>query len=150
MVAAVTGPPRDPTDARTPADQSTVRHGIAFLLSGGVAFAVDACVLLLLTQVAHMPPILARLFAISVAMVAAWLMHRTYTFAVPMPPTLAEFVRYAGVAWTAAALNYAVFVLIVLLAPTLPPIIALIASSLVAMAFSYLGMRFGAFRAPRD
>ena len=36
-------------------------------------------------------------------MVAGWLMHRTFTFAVATPPNVAEFVSYAGVAWTAAA-----------------------------------------------
>jgi hypothetical protein len=43
-------------------------------------------------------------------------------------------------------LNYTVFVLVMLLRPTSEPLLALVASSLVAMVFSYLGMRFGAFR----
>lgn len=129
-----------------PDGQHPVRHGLAFLVSGGTAFAVDATVLTLLTAVFGLHPILARLFAISLAMVAGWLMHRTFTFAVPTPPSFVEYLRYAGVAWTAAAINYGVFVLIILLVPDVLPLAALVGSSLVAMTFSYLGMRFGAFR----
>ena len=54
--------------------------------------------------------------------------------------------RYAGVQWTAAALNYGLFVLIILVRPETVPFFAMVASSLVAMVFSYLGMRYGAFR----
>jgi len=129
-----------------PGGQHPVRHGLAFLISGGTAFAVDATVLTLLTVLLGLHPILARLFAISLAMVAGWLMHRTFTFAVPTPPSFAEYLRYAGVAWTAAAINYGVFVLIVLTLPEVAPLAALVASSAVAMGFSYLGMRFAAFR----
>jgi len=126
--------------------QHPVRHGLAFLVSGGTAFVVDATVLTLLTSLLGLNPILARLFAISLAMVAGWLMHRTFTFAVAAPPSFAEYLRYAGVAWTAAAINYGVFVLIVLAVPDVPPLVALVVSSLTAMTFSYLGMRFAAFR----
>jgi len=133
----------------TPAGQHPVRHGLAFLLSGGTAFAVDATVLELLTALLGMPAILARLAAIALAMVAGWLMHRTFTFAVASPPNVAEFVRYAGVAWTAAAANYAVFVLVLMARPSTHPLLALVASSAVAMVLAYLGMRFAAFRRPR-
>jgi putative flippase GtrA len=73
-------------------------------------------------------------------------MHRRLTFAVPVPPSVAEFLRYAGVAWVAAAVNYAVFVLIVLGRPGTEPLAALVVSSIVAAIFAYLGMRFAAFR----
>jgi putative flippase GtrA len=129
-----------------PDGQHPVRHWLAFLASGGTAFAVDAVVLELLTTVLGINPFAARLVAISLAMVAGWLMHRTFTFAVPGPPSLAEFIRYASVAWTASALNYGVFVAILLVLPGTQPLAALIVSSVVAMAFAYLGMRFGAFR----
>jgi putative flippase GtrA len=135
--------------AWTPAGQHPVRHGLAFLLSGGTAFAVDATVLELLTALLGMPAIVARVAAIALAMVAGWLMHRTFTFAVASPPNVAEFVRYAGVAWTAAAANYAVFVLILMARPGTHPLLALVASSVVAMVLAYLGMRFAAFRRPK-
>ncbi len=129
-----------------PDGQHPIRHGLGFFVSGGTAFAVDALVLQVLTAVLGLHPIVARLAAISLAMVAGWLMHRTLTFAVPTPPSAIEFLRYAGVAWTAAALNYGLFVLIVLARPSTQPLVALVVSSAAAMIFAYLGMRFAAFR----
>ena len=130
----------------TPGRQHVVRHGLGFLVSGGLAFSTDALVLTLLTALLAIHPIPARLVAISVAMVVGWLSHRSLTFAVAAPPSKAEFLRYAGVQWTAAALNYGLFVLIILARPATVPFFAMVASSLVAMVFSYLGMRFAAFR----
>ena len=53
-----------------------------------------------------------------------------------------------------SAINYGVFVIILLVRPATEPLIALLASSMVAMFFAYFGMRFAAFRveteAPRD
>jgi putative flippase GtrA len=134
------------TDTSPPGAQHPVRHGLAFLVSGGAAFLVDALVLTLLTAVVGLHPILARVAAIALAMVAGWLMHRTFTFRVAARPSLREFLRYAGVAWTAAAVNYGVFVLIVLAYAGIEPLVALVVSSVVAMAFAYIGMRFAAFR----
>jgi putative flippase GtrA len=129
-----------------PSGQHPVRHGLGFLVSGGTAFAVDALVLQLLTALLGVHAIAARLVAISLAMVVGWLMHRTLTFAVPTPPSVAEFLRYAGIAWMAAALNYALFVAIVVARPDTAPLVALVVSSIAAMTFAYLGMRFAAFR----
>ena len=133
-----------------PGAQHPVRHGLGFLVSGATAFTVDALVLELLTLVFGLHPIVARLAAIALAMVAGWLMHRTFTFRVAARPSLAEFLRYAGVAWTAAAVNYGLFVLIVLAYPDIEPLVALVISSAVAMVFAYIGMRFAAFRQRGD
>jgi putative flippase GtrA len=134
------------TDTSAPGAQHPVRHGLAFLVSGGTAFLVDALVLKFLTAFVGLHPILARIAAIALAMVAGWLMHRTFTFRVRARPSLREFLRYAGVAWMAAAVNYGVFVLIVLVFAGIEPLVALIVSSAVAMAFAYIGMRFATFR----
>jgi putative flippase GtrA len=128
-----------------PGGQHPVRHGLGFLFSGSLAFLIDAAVLTVLTLLG-MHPIAARFFAISIAMVAGWLAHRRFTFRLSTPPRLAEFARYAAVGWTVAAINYGIFVSIILLLPSTPPLYALFASSLVAMVFAYLGMRFAAFR----
>ena len=129
-----------------PGAQHPVRHGLAFLVSGATAFSVDALVLALLTSFVGLNPIVARLAGIVLAMVAGWLMHRTFTFRVAARPSVPEFLRYAGVAWTAAAVNYALFVLIVLAFAAIEPLVALVISSAAAMAFAYFGMRFAAFR----
>ena len=82
-------------------------------------------------------------------MLAGWLAHRTFTFALSVPPSLAEFLRYALVGWTVAAINYGVFAAIVLMRPATEPLIALFVSSLVATVFAYAGMRYGVFRMHR-
>ena len=69
-------------DTSAPGAQHPVRHGLAFLVSGATAFIVDALVLTLLTSVLGLHPIVARVAAIALAMVAGWLMHRTFTFRV--------------------------------------------------------------------
>ncbi len=99
-----------------------------------------------LTVLVGLHPIVARLFAISLAMLVGWLAHRTFTFALRAPPSLAEFLRYAAVGWTVAAVNYGLFVLMLVLWPTSEPLAALLVSSLAATLFAYLGMRYAAFR----
>jgi putative flippase GtrA len=123
-----------------------LRHGLGFLVSGGLAFVTDALVLELLTSDLGIDPILARLGSISVAMIVGWLSHRRLTFALSTAPSLGEFIRYAAVAWFSAGVNYAIFVAIMLMWPETLPLMALVVASLAAMVVSYVGMRFGAFR----
>ncbi len=125
---------------------STARHGAGFVISGGLAFLTDAAVLSVLVQLGKADPFIARLFAIGAAMVVGWLCHRRLTFAVTTRPSLGEFMKYAAVAWSAAALNYALYAVILLSIPSTPPLLALFFASLAAMAASYIGMRFGVFR----
>ncbi len=130
----------------SPAAQGVARHVGGFVTSGAIAFTVDATILTVLTRGLGFDPFIARLAAISVAMVAGWLSHRRLTFDVKTPASLGEFLSYAAVAWTSAALNYAVYAAILVLRPVTDPLVALVAASLAAMTFSYLGMRFGVFR----
>ena len=130
-----------------PGGQHPVRHWLGFVFSGGLAFLVDASVLKFLTMLFGIHPFLARIVALSCAHVAGWLSHRTFTFRVAAPPSLAEFMRYAGLQ-TAVSLgvNYGVFVVVLLIRPQTEEIMAMVVSSGVAMVFSYFGMRYAAFR----
>jgi putative flippase GtrA len=132
----------DPTTAR----RHRLRHWLAFLLSGALAFAVDAMVLKAGIVLLGLDAIVARLFAIALAMLVGWLAHRTFTFALRVPPSFAEFLRYAAVGWTVAAVNYGLFVFILLLWPDCEPLLALLIASVAATLFAYLGMRYAAFR----
>jgi putative flippase GtrA len=125
-----------------------LRHWLGFGASGGIAFITDVTTLKLLVLATAMPVNGARFLSISVAMVAGWLTHRRFTFNIQAPPSLKEFTRYAGVAWVAAAINYAVFIAILWVRPTVEPIIAAALSAGVAMVAAYFGMRFAAFRKP--
>jgi len=63
-----------------------LRHYAGFLASGSVAFLIDASVTTLLIHFAGFDPFTARIAGVLVAMVAAWLMHRRFTFNVSAPP----------------------------------------------------------------
>ncbi len=128
-------------------DTRSFRHWGGFLVSGGTAFVVDAALTLALTY-AGLNAFAARLIAIMVAMVVAWLMHRRFTFAVKAPPSLREFMKFAAVAWSANALNYGIYAVLLLVWPALWPLAAMVVSTAVAMVFSYLGFRLGVFREP--
>lgn len=127
-----------------------IRHYGGFVLAGGLAFSTDAAILQLLTTLAGMSPLVARPLGISCAMVVSWLVNRTVTFGMVSPPRLAEFARFAAVAWTAQAVNYAIFAAILIAVPATEPIVALFLACFVAMFFSYAGYRFGVFHKGRS
>jgi len=130
-----------------PGAQHPLRHGLAFVFSGSLAFIVDVGGLKLLQLYFGVDPILARIASLSCAHVAGWLSHRRFTFRLTTPPTWAEFARYAGVQSTITlVVNYGIFALILLLRPDTEPLLAAVASSGIAMFFSYFGIRFAAFR----
>lgn len=125
-----------------------IRHWGGFLLSGGTAFIVDSSVTLALVYGAGVDRFVARVIGILVAMVVAWLMHRRITFAVAAPPTLAEFGKFAAVAWSANVLNYIVYAGFIVAWPAIPTLAAVAVATAIAAVFSYLGFRFGVFRQP--
>ena len=125
------------------------RHFAAFVLCGLLAYAVDSGLLALGIWVVGLDARVARFGGIATAMVVSWLCQRRWTFAVSGPPTLREFIRFAGAAWLAAAVNYAVFAAIIFCSPTVWPQIALIAATTVATIVSYLSMRYGVFRSTK-
>jgi putative flippase GtrA len=129
--------------------RSAAAHWGGFIASGSIALLVDGAVLEAGIRLLQLHPLLARLLAISTAMVAGWLSHRTLTFALQSRPSAAEFARYATMAWTAAAINYGTFASILLLWPETWPLAALVMSCVAAGIFSYLAMRFGVFRGRR-
>ena len=146
VAPADTAPEKTATEDTTLARQSLARHASGFVVSGLIAFIVDALTLLLLTRLAGLGPFTARFLAITLAMVAGWLSHRRLTFNVALRPPLAEFGRYAAVAWMAGALNYAVYAAILVARNDVAPLVAMVAATAVAMGFAYLGMRLGVFR----
>jgi putative flippase GtrA len=121
-------------------------HYAGFVIAGSLAFLTDATILEALTRFAGLSPFLARPISISIAMVVAWLLHRTITFAVRVPPSVAEFLQFAAVVWTAQLVNYLVFCAVLIAVPGTAPFAALVLACLVAMFVSYTGYRFGVFR----
>ena len=134
-----------PDSSSSAPPRSRLAQLAGFLVSGSLAFLVDVIVTKALSGFAGLPWSVSRILAIAVAMVVAWACHRRLTFAVKTAPTMTEFIRYAGVGWSAAALNYAVFLIFIWLLPNYDKALAIGVASIVAMAYSYLGMRFGVF-----
>lgn len=130
------------------AEVSAVRHYGGFLAGGSLAFIADMGLFQLLHGWLGVALPIARLMSIAVAMVVSWLINRTITFAMPGPPRVAEFLRFAAVAWMSSVLNYAVFIAILFTRPQTFPAIAIAAATAVAMTVSYLGMRVAVFRKP--
>jgi putative flippase GtrA len=137
---------RDPL--QQPGGRPAFHHWGWFLFSGGTAFLVDAVLTLALVHLAGIDRLVARLVAILVAMVVAWLLHRRLTFQVSASPTAREFLRFAAVAWSANAINYLVYLGILVVRPATATLVALVIATAVAAIFSYLGFRFGVFRDP--
>ena len=123
-----------------------LRHGAGFIVSGLIAFSTDAGVLWLLTRFAGLDPYSARIIAILVATVVAYFAHRRLTFAMARPPSMSEFVKFASVASTANAINYAIYAGMLFAVPGATPLEALLVASIIAMGVSYLGFRFGVFK----
>lgn len=123
-----------------------VRHWGGFLLGGGLAFAADGAILLLLTKVWGVSPYWARIPGIAVAMVVSWLVNRRLTFAVAAPPSLAEFGRFAAVSWLSQMVNYAAYAAVLLAWPGVEPIMALFVACFASMIVSYAGFKHGVFK----
>jgi putative flippase GtrA len=125
---------------------SRVRHYGGFVLAGLLAFAADAAILEVLVRAAELSPFLARPVGISVGMVVSWLVNRRVTFDVRTRPTVAEFLHFAAVSWTAQLFNYLIFAAILAVWPATPPFIALVVASAISMFSSYSGFRYVVFR----
>jgi putative flippase GtrA len=117
-----------------------------FCAVGGFGFAVDAGLLLVLNAGFGVDPIAARLVSVTTAVTATWIIHRNFTFRSNDPGRFAEWRRFATVNLAGAAINFAVYWCVLALAPTTPPLVALVAGSAVALAANYLGSRVYAFR----
>jgi putative flippase GtrA len=113
-------------------------HWVAFAITGLLAYAIDTITTKLLIA-AGWSPFIARLGGISIAMVAAWLLHRRFTFRMSSPPSLREFGAFIAVAWLASAVNYLVFSLLLVRWPDIEPALAIALAAGIAMIVSYTG-----------
>ena len=116
-----------------------MRRLVSFVLAGGAGFLVDAGVLALLLKLTALGPFTARVFAIAAAMLFTFWLNRTFTFGRSGRALSVEGARYGGVGLSAAVLNYAVYSALLLVFPTLWPVLAVAVASLAAMVFSFLG-----------
>jgi putative flippase GtrA len=110
-----------------------------FVVVGAVGFLADAAMLALLTAALQLDPLVARLGSIVFALAVTWMLNRHLTFGPSRRTIAVEGARYGGVGIGTSVVNYLVYSALLLALPGLPPLAALAAASLVAMALSYLG-----------
>lgn len=134
--------PEEPSHARP----KGLRHIAGFVISGGIAFAVDVVVLEIAIRLLGLGPFTGRILAIAVATVAGWLAHRRLTFNVPSRPSLGELGRYVGSATVAAILNFTLYAAALLAIPGMHRLAALVLATGTTMFFSYISMKFAVFR----
>ena len=130
-----------------------VRQIPAFAAIGGFGFCIDAGLTVLISAGFGLSPFLARVPAVIVATIATFLLNRNITFAA-RGFWLHEFGRYALVAASGQAVNYAVYAAALTAIATLgfgqaPTLIAFAVGcgSGAAMFLTFIGFRFFAFRA---
>jgi putative flippase GtrA len=108
---------------------------LRFLAVGGAGFCLDLGILLLLTQ-ADFSAYGARAFSLSCSITCTWLLNRQFSFGASGDHKLVEYGRYGLVALIAAAVNYGVYALFLLITA---PIIAMMAGSAAAILLTFTG-----------
>lgn len=125
-----------------------MRRVAAFVVVGGLAFLVDAGVLVALERGAGWSAFEARIASIGVAALVAWRLNRAVTFGASGSSQAAEGGRYAVAAAASAAVNYGVFSVVLLIAPAVASVAAAAVATLMAAAVSYGLMQRWVFRRP--
>lgn len=89
--------------------------------------------------------LLARAISLPLAMLAAWLMNRRFTFGASSRTRVEEALRYSAIAVLAAATNYLVFAALVTRFPELWPALAAALGIAISMWISFAGFQRFAF-----
>ena len=121
---------------------------LRFAMVGTAGFITDASVLTALVQVAGWGPYESRPVSFIVAISLTWLLNRMFTFARRAGrDRRREYLRYLAVQIVGVLINFGVYAAVLRAVPQLQgyPAVALTAGSLVAMTFSYIGVRWLAF-----
>ncbi|MDN5929317.1 MAG: GtrA family protein [Hyphomicrobiales bacterium] len=116
-----------------------MKKPLGFALVGGIGFAVDAAVLMLLLGTTSLDPFSARLISVAVALSATWMLNRYITFGPSSRALITEGARYGGVGMATSLINYCIYSALLLTFSAMPPLVALVLASSAAMVLSYLG-----------
>ncbi len=112
-----------------------MKRFLRFVIIGGIGFVVDAFVLISLLLWTPFDPFSGRVVSIAVALSVTWVLNRLLTFGPSSRHVAVEGARYGG----SAAVNYATYSALILLAPQLTMIATLAIASIVGMGFSFIG-----------
>ncbi|MEL7232390.1 MAG: GtrA family protein [Pseudomonadota bacterium] len=126
-------------------DRTTLTRLIRFGLVGGTGFVVDAGLTIGL-QSAGLDIFSSRLIAIALAMLVTWRLNRSLTFGASTTSQVSEGWRYICIAVLAAAINYAVYIALMLTIPWMFTLLAVALATGVSMVVSYLGYNHWVFK----
>lgn len=124
------------------------RQVAQFAVAGVLGFLVDAGMLYAALW-AGLGYFAGRVVSFLCAVFVTWQVNRTFTFASGRRQSwIAEFMHYLAAMAVGGVINYAVYGLVVLLAPQgkLTPLLAVAAGSAVAMSVNFLSAKFWVFR----
>jgi putative flippase GtrA len=116
---------------------------LRFIFVGCLGFVVDAGLVLLLSE-AGVSPILARIPALTFAIITTWILNRTLTFRVNSTRSSKEAWRYLVVALSAAILNFLFYTALVM--ADVRPVTAVAVSTIALLFCSFYGYRRFAFK----
>lgn len=122
----------------------------AYTIVGGLGFVVDAAILTLLVAAGNENPLVARCLSFPPAVLTTWVLNRRMVFtssARSVGEHANEYGRYFSVQLVGAFINLGVYTMTLAYFPTLRPwpVIALVAGSLIALSFNFLGARLWVF-----
>ncbi len=125
-------------------NRDTIIKLLRFGFVGGLGTLVDACITLSLIY-RGMDPLLARVFAIAIAILVTWRLNRAMTFEATSDQSR-EGARYFIVAGTSMSINYAVYAALIIFVSGIWPLAAIVAATMVSMGVSYMGYNKFAFK----
>ena len=91
-------------------------------------------------------PLIARIFAIALAVFTTWRLNRALTFGASATSQASEGLRYSIVALVVAVVNYVIYASLILNVPDLSPALAVIVAVGVSTSISFPGYRLFAFK----
>jgi putative flippase GtrA len=126
------------------------RRFLRFVVVGAAGFLIDAGLLALLHNWGGFDPFSARAVSILAAAFTTWRLNRRLTFVASDTSQTTEALRYGTIAALTAGLNYMLYALLLLLWPELPPLMAVVIATLLAMGCSYVGYSRFVFQGSRE
>jgi len=128
-------------------------YALRFVVTGCVGFLVDAAMLSLLLATTAFGPATARLASFGCALIATWILNRSWSFGDrPRPRLGVEFGGYIAVQIVGFLINYAVFLVLVTgaVGVELAPIASLAMSSLSSATVTYVLLNWRLYRPALD
>lgn len=119
---------------------------LRFIVVGATGFLVDMGVLWLVLTYTPVGPLIGRVLAIALALIATWQLNRHFTFGASKRTIVVEGFRYGFIGAITSLVNYGVYAGLLVAAPLLSPYVALVAASAAAMLFSFFGYSRYVFR----